>query len=165
MKLQDQVRITKIIIYIYLIKQSSELLEGVISKTEKINDFDYKRMIKDFETNARHEEHLKRIKKKRAAEMKKYEETIQHMKELREETYQRKNNELKKKLKNKEQLLITSLENKQKEQMKEKERAIAEMVEKENQARKKVELNMLEQEKERLQFEKDIHDKSKILIT
>ena len=64
-------------------------------------------MIRDFETNARHEEHLKKIKKKRAAEMKKYEETIQHMKELREETYQRKNNELKKKLKNKEQLLIT----------------------------------------------------------
>ena len=49
-------------------------------------------MIRDFETNARHEEHLKKIKKKRAAESKKYEETIKHMKELREETYQRKNN-------------------------------------------------------------------------
>ena len=161
MKLQDQVRTTKILI-LNIYNQSSEVLEEIIAKTEKINDFDYNRMIKDFETNARHEEHLKKIKKKRAAEMKKYEETIQHMKELREETYQRKNNELKKKLKNKEQLLITSLENKQKEQMKEKEKAIAEMVEKENQARKKVEQNMLEQEKERLQFERDIHDKSKI---
>ena len=54
-------------------------------------------MIRDFEINARHEEHLKKIKKKRAAESKKYQETIQHMKELREETYQRKNAELKKK--------------------------------------------------------------------
>ena len=127
-----------------------------------MNDFDYKRMIKDFETNARHEDHLKKIKKKRAAEMKKYNETIQHMKELREETYQRKNKELKNKLNKKEQLLITALENKAKEQMKEKERAIAEMIEKENQARKNVEKFMEQQEKNRLQFERDIHDKSKI---
>ena len=119
-------------------------------------------MIKDFETNARHEDHLKKIKKKRAAEMKKYNETIQHMKELSEETYQRKNKELKNKLNKKEQLLITALENKQKEQMKEKERAIAEMIEKENQARKNVEKFMEQQEKNRLQFERDIHDKSKI---
>ena len=119
-------------------------------------------MIKDFETNARHEDHLKKIKKKRAAEMKKYNETIQHMKELREETYQRKNKELKNKLNKKEQLLITALENKAKEQMKEKERAIAEMIEKENQARKNVEKFMEQQEKNRLQFERDIHDKSKI---
>ena len=118
-------------------------------------------MIKDFETNARHEDHLKKIKKKRAAEMKKYNEAIQHMKELREETYQRKNKELKNKLNKKEQLLITALENKAKEQMKEKERAIAEMIEKENQARKNVEKFMEQQEKNRLQFERDIHDKSK----
>ena len=119
-------------------------------------------MIKDFETNARHEDHLKKIKKKRAAEMKKYNEAIQHMKELREETYQRKNKELKNKLNKKEQLLITALENKAKEQMKEKEKAIAEMIEKENQARKNVEKFMEQQEKNRLQFERDIHDKSKI---
>ena len=140
---------------------TSEYLEEIILKPEKINDFDYNRMIKDFETNARHEDHLKKIKKKRAAEMKKYNEAIQHMKELREETYQRKNKELKNKLNKKEQLLITALENKQKEQMKEKERAIAEMIEKENQARKNVEKFMEQQEKNRLQFERDIHDKSK----
>ena len=97
-------------------------------------------MIRDFETNARHEEHLKKIRKKRAAESKKYEETIKHMKELREETYQRKNAELKQKLRKKEQVLITSLENKQKDKMKEKQKAIAEMIEKENQAKKNVEL-------------------------
>ena len=118
-------------------------------------------MIRDFETNARHEDHLKKIRKKRATESKKYEETIRHMKELREETYQRKNAELKQKLRKKEQVLITSLENKQKDKMKEKERAIAEMVEKENQAKKNIEKFMEEQEKVRLQFEKDIHDKSK----
>ena len=130
-------------------------------------------MIKDFETNARHEDHLKKIKKKRAAESKKYQETIQHMKELREETYKKKNADLKQKLKKKEQILITSLENKQKDKMKEKQRAItemiekekaiAEMIEKENQAKKNIEKFMVEQEKIRLQFEKEIHDKSKLI--
>ncbi len=118
-------------------------------------------MIRDFEINARHEDHLKKIRKKHAAESKRYQEAIQHMKELREETYQKKNAELKKKLKNKEQILITSLENKQKDKMKEKEKAIAEMIEKENQAKKNVEKYLEEQEKIRLQFEKEIHDKSK----
>ena len=119
-------------------------------------------MIKDFETIARHEDYLKKFRKKRAAQSKKYMETIQHMKEFKEETYQRKNRDLQKKLQKKEQLLITSLQNKQKNKMKEKERAIAELIEKENQAKKNVEKYMEEQEQMRLQFEKDINDKSKL---
>ena len=118
-------------------------------------------MIRDFETSARHEEQLKKIKKKHLAESKKYQETIKHMKELKEETYHRKNEELKKKLKKKEMVLITQLENKQKDKMEEKRRIITEMIEKENKARKNIELFMLEQEKIRLQFEKDIIQKSK----
>ena len=118
-------------------------------------------MIRDFETNARHEEYLKKIKKKRAAERKKYEETILHMKLLREETYERKNKELKQKLKKKEQVLITSLENKQKDKMKEKQKAISDMIEKENQAKKNIEKFMEDQEKVRLQFENYINTKSK----
>ena len=53
-------------------------------------------MIRDFETFTRHEDQLKKIKKKHLIESKKYQETIKHMKELKEETYQRKNEELKK---------------------------------------------------------------------
>ena len=133
----------------------------MISKTKEINDVDFKRMIRDFETSARHEEQLKKIKKKHLAESKKYQETIKHMKELKEETYHRKNEELKKKLKKKEMVLITQLENKHKDKMEEKRRIITEMIEKENKARKNIELFMLEQEKVRLQFEKDINQKSK----
>ena len=118
-------------------------------------------MIRDFETSARHEEQLKKIKKKHLAESKKYQETIKHMKELKEETYQRKNAELKKKLNRKEMVLITQLENKQKDKMEEKRRIITEMIEKENKAKKNIELFMIEQEKARLQFEQDIHKKSK----
>ena len=121
-------------------------------------------MIKDFDTTARHEEQLKKIKKKRALESKKYQETIKHMKELKEETYQRKNEELKKKLHKKDMILITALENKEKDKMEEKRRIITEMIEKENKAKKNIEKFMKEQEKIRLQFEKDINDKSKFLL-
>ena len=121
-------------------------------------------MIRDFETSARHEEQLKKIKKKHLAESKKYQETMKHMKELREETYERKNEELKKKLKRKENILITQLENKQKDKMEEKRRIITEMIEKENKAKKNIELFLIEQEKARLQFEQDINKKSKKYI-
>ena len=121
-------------------------------------------MIRDFETSARHEEQLKKIKKKHMAESKKYQETIKHMKELKEETYQRKNAELKKKLNRKEMVLITQLENKQKDKMEEKRRIITEMIEKEKKAKENIGKFMLEQEKIRMQFEKDINQKIKIKI-
>ena len=118
-------------------------------------------MIRDFETLTRHEDILKRIKKKHMAESKKYQETIQHMKELKEEAYQKKNNDLKQKLKKKEMVLITSLETKQKDKMEEKRRIITEMIEKENRAKKNIQTYMKEQERIRLQFEDNINKKSK----
>ena len=144
-----------------IIKQGTEQLEEVITKTKEINDVDFKRMIRDFETLTRHEDILKRIKKKHMAESKKYQETIQHMKELKEEAYQKKNNDLKQKLKKKEMVLITSLETKQKDKMEEKRRIITEMIEKENRAKKNIQTYMKEQERIRLQFEDNINKKSK----
>ena len=117
-------------------------------------------MIRDFETSTRHEDILKKIKKKHMAESKKYQETIQHMKELKEETYQKKNAELKQKLKKKEMVLITSLETKQKDKMEEKRRIITEMIEKEKRAKKNIQTYMKEQERIRLQFEDNINKKS-----
>lgn len=150
-----------ILIYIKNEIQGSEHLLDVMKKTEDINSFDYTKMIKDFETSTRHEEHLKKIRKKWASVSKKYQETIDHMKELREETYKHKNAELIKKLKKKEQTLITSLENKQKDKMKDKEKAIALLMEKEKTAKENVEKFKEEQEKIRLQLERDTHQKSK----
>ncbi len=83
------------------------------------------------------------------------------MKEKREEDYQKKNRELMRKLQNRDKLLITALENKEKDKMKEKQRAIAVMIEREIQAKVKVEKHLAEQEKQRIKFEKDIHKKSK----
>ena len=118
-------------------------------------------MIRDFETSTRHEDILKKIKKKHMSESKRYQETIRHMKELKEETYQKKNADLKEKLKKKEMVLITSLETKQKDKMEEKRRIITELIQKENKAKKNIEEYMKEQERMRLQFEENINKKSK----
>ena len=118
-------------------------------------------MIRDFETSTRHEDILKKIKKKHMSESKRYQETIKHMKELKEETYQKKNADLKAKLKKKEMVLITSLETKQKDKMEEKRRIITELIQKENKAKKNIEEYMKEQERMRLQFEENINKKSK----
>ena len=83
------------------------------------------------------------------------------MKELKEETYQKKNADLKAKLKKKEMVLITSLETKQKDKMEEKRRIITELIQKENKAKKNIEEYMKEQERMRLQFEENINKKSK----
>ena len=52
-------------------------------------------MMENFETSARHEAQLKRIRKRWEEEGKRYNETIEKMKELREETYKKKNTALK----------------------------------------------------------------------
>ena len=128
-------------------------------KTAEINDYDYKKMIKDFEANQRFENHYKKLKKKWEQEGKKYQTNLEHMREYREEAYKKKNNDLIKKLNKKESLLITSLENKQKDKSKEKERAIAQLMEKEKIAKENVEKFMEEQEKLRLIFEEETNQK------
>ena len=118
-------------------------------------------MIRDFEMSTRHKDILKKIKKDQMSKSKRYQETIKHMKELKEETYQKKNADLKEKLKKKEMVLITSLETKQKDKMEEKRRIITELIQKENKAKKNIEEYMKEQERMRLQFEENINKKSK----
>ena len=60
--------------------------------------------------------------------------------------------------------MLTSLQNKQKTRMKERQKAIEAMMEKERLARENVEKYMKKQEKERLQLEKDSNGRSKYLI-
>ena len=94
-------------------------------------------------------------------ESKKYKESIEHMKEFQEETYQKKNKDLINKLKKKEKLLLTSLENNQKTRMKERQKAIESMMEKEKLARENVGKFLIQQEKDRLKLQTDTDKKSK----
>lgn len=130
-----------------------------MKKTIEINDYDYRKMIKDFEIIERFENNHRKLKKKYQEENKKYQASIEHMKEYREQSYHKKNDSLIKKLNKKENLLITSLENKKEDKRKEKERIIAEIIKKEKLAKINVEKYLEEQEKNRLDFQKETNIK------
>ena len=127
----------------------------------EINDYDYQKMIKDFEMNARFENNKKKMRKKWKIFHEKYQTTIEHMKEYREQSYRQKKSALIKKLNKKENTLITSLENIRNDKMREKERIIAQMMEKEKIARENVEKFMEEQEQLRLDFQKETDERRK----
>ena len=127
----------------------------------EINDYDYQKMIKDFEMNARFENNKKKLRKKWKIFHEKYQTTIEHIKEYREQSYRQKKSALIKKLNKKENTLITSLENIRNDKMREKERIIAQMMEKEKIARENVEKFMEEQEQLRLDFQKETDERRK----
>lgn len=118
-------------------------------------------MIKDLDTSTRHQEYLKKIRKKWADESKKYKQNVEHMKEFQEETYKKKNNDIIEKIQKKEKILITSLHKKQSSKMKERQKAIESMMEKERIARENVEKYMIKQEKDRINLEKQSNGKGK----
>ena len=126
-----------------------------MKKTIEINDYDYKKMIKEFEIDERFQNNNKKLKKKWAEENRKYQTSIEHMKEFREQSYRQKKSDLLNKLNKKESLWITSLENNKLDKKKEKERIIAQMMEKEKSAKENVEKFLEEQEKHRLYFQKE----------
>ena len=119
------------IIYIYTIQEAYQLKDFLIT-TANINKYDYDTMIKDLEATTRHEDHLKKIRRKWLEESKKYKEAVEHMKEYQEETYKKKNSELVNKLKKKDQVLLTVLKKNQQSKMKERQKAIESMMEKES---------------------------------
>ena len=121
-------------------------------------------MMTDFEMSARHENHLRKITKKWQDEGKRYNETIEKMKELREETYKKKNAALLKKLKKKEQLLMTLLENSNKEKMALRNKNMAILMEREKNARDNVEKFQGEIEEKRKVFQSQNEEKCNFLL-
>ena len=126
-----------------------------------MNDYDYNKMMSDFEFSTRHQAQLQKIKKKWQNVGKKYDETIQRMKEMREENYKKKNAALIKKLKKKDQVLLTALETTNKEKMSDRRKNILALMQREKSARENVERYLIEDEKNRLKFAEQINDKSK----
>ena len=122
-----------------------------MKKTVEINDYDYKKMLKDFEITERFQNLNNKLRKKWKEENKKYQTSIEHMKEVREQNLMKKNKDLIKKLKEKDSIWLTGVEAKKKD--KQKEKIIAEMTKKENTAKKNVEKFMKDQERIRMNFE------------
>ena len=110
-------------------------------------------MMTDFEMAARHEAHLRKIRKRWEEEGKRYKEVIEKMKEQREENYKKKNAELLKKLKKKEKILMTQLENQNKEKMALKRKNIEIMLKREKSARANIERYQEKLEDDRKRFQ------------
>ena len=110
-------------------------------------------MMTDFEMSARHDNYLRKIKKKWEDEGKRYNDTIIRMKEFIEENYKKINAELMKKLKRKEKLLMTLLENQNKEKMTERKKNLMLMMEREKNAKDNVERYQEKVEEDRKVFQ------------
>ena len=152
----DPVRIKKI-----KKKKSVTQLVSLVKEAQEMNEYDYNKMMSDFEFSTRHQAQLQKIKKKWQNIGKKYDETIQRMKEMREENYKKQNAALIKKLKKKDQVLLTALESTNKEKMSDRRKNVIALMEREKSAREKVERFLIEDEKNRKRFAEQINEKSK----
>ena len=121
-------------------------------------------MMTDFEMAARHEAHLRKIRRKWEEEGKRYNEAIEKMKEQREENYKKKNAELLKKLKKKEKILMTQLENQNKEKMALKRKNIEIMLKREKSARANIERYQEKLEDDRKRFQSMNKEKCNLLF-
>jgi hypothetical protein len=134
-----------------------------MKKTAEINKYDYTKMIKDFEADERFQNIKKRLKKKYQEENQKYLINIEHMKELREQNYIKKNTDLRNRLRKKESLLITSLENIKLNKSKEKKKLIQINLTKKNKAKINVQKFLAQQEKNRIVFQNETNNKCKLI--
>ena len=134
-----------------------------MKKTAEINKYDYTKMIKDFEADERFQNIKKRLKKKYQEENQKYLINIEHMKELREQNYIKKNTDLRNRLRKKESLLITSLENIRLNKSKEKKKLIEINLTKKNKAKINVQKFLAQQEKNRIVFQNETNNKCKLI--
>ena len=101
--------------------------------------------------------------KKYQEENEKYLINIEHMKEIREQNYIKKNKDLRNRLKKKENLLITSLENIKLNKSKEKRKLIQINLNKKNKAEINVQKFLAEQEKNRIVFQNETNNKCKYI--
>ena len=134
-----------------------------MKKTAEINKYDFTKMIKDFEADERFQNIKKKLKKKYQEENQKYLINIEHMKELREQNYIKKNTDLRNRLRKKESLLITSLENIKLNKSKEKKKLIEINLTKKNKAKINVQKFLAQQEKNRIVFQNETNNKCKLI--
>ena len=128
-----------------------------------MNEYDYKKMIDNFDLEARHNKILKDIKDKWSSLSALHDEKVENMKIKTEKIYKNKYIELKKKLKRKEEIIQKQLE--MRKNMREEEKKKREEI-----TKKKVddvyknlnEFKIIEEEK-RLILEKETFDKSNLI--
>ena len=132
----------------------------ILENARKVNEFDYNKMMSDFESESRHNKILNGIKQKWRAVSCSYKEKVENIKKLNEKMFKERSRNLLKKLKKKEKSLQMSIQSKQESKNVEKQKMIEQMALKENEAKLNIQNFLEQQEKERLQVEQDTELKS-----
>lgn len=126
------------------------VLTNFIKQSEEINRKDYEAMIKDFETKERRKAMQKKTYERVINHNREYKKHIKEINIKREEEYIKKNKDLQDRLKKKDQVLLTALENSKGAKLESKKKNIELLLQKEEQAKKNVEKNLMQQEVERI---------------
>jgi hypothetical protein len=132
----------------------------LIKSQQRVNEYDYKSMMKNFESESRHKKYLNSIKNKWRAASCKYKEKVQLIKIKNEKLNKMRDKAYKKRYLKKENAIKNQLEIKNQEKQEEKRR-LAELLKKKNEeASKNLEKFHKMQEEERLKLEEDTFQKS-----
>ena len=132
----------------------------LIKSQQRVNEYDYKSMMKNFESESRHKKYLNSIKNKWRAASCKYKEKVQLIKINNEKLNKMRDKAYKKRYLKKENSIKNQLEIKNQEKQEEKRR-LAELLKKKNEeASKNLEKFHKMQEEERLKLEEDTFQKS-----
>ena len=132
----------------------------LIKNQQKLNEYDYKSMMKNFESESRHKKFLNGIKNKWRAASCRYKEKVALIKIKNEKLNKMRDRTFKKKYLQKEKAIKNQLEQKKFEKL-EAKRKMAEIIKKKNEdAAKNLEKFHKMQEEERLKLEEDTFQKS-----
>lgn len=133
----------------------------MLQDQKRINDYDYKKMLDDFELEARHNKILRGIRDKWRSISAMHDEKVEEMKVKTEKMYKKKDKEFKKKLLRKEEIIKKQLELRKQLLSEEKKRREEITKKKVDDVQKNLNDYKNMEEQKRLIVEKEIFGKSK----
>ena len=142
------------------IHKSRSQLDMILENARRVNEFDYNKMMSDFESESRHNKILNGIKQKWRAVSSQYREKVDNIRKQNEKLFRDRSRNLLLKLKKKEKSLKMSIASKQEAKREEKKKMIMQLSQKENEAKLNVQNYLDKQEQNRLRVEQDTELKS-----
>ena len=136
----------------------------ILEEQRRINEYDYQKMLEDFELESRHNKILKGIRDKWKSLSAIHNEKVEEMKIKTEKMYKKKDKEFKNKLKRKEEVIKRQLEMRKRLLSEEKKRREVITKKKVDDVNKNLKDFKNIQEQKRLIVEKEIFGKSKLNI-
>ena len=123
------------------------------------NEYDYNKMLEDFELEQRNVKAYQNTKKKWQNQYKLYLETVAHMKEKKEETFDNKRNNLIKLFNKKQKQIDNQLYKIRESKEGERKKLLNKMKEKEELALERKKIKQQKEERDRLRYETQIYTK------